>query len=120
MMTRVVATLALSVTLGGSPLASLYCDNSTPAAMACCQKAPECNRPGKTDDCCRTPVEKDVFAGSSPQLTGKPQWTSVISFDALVPSAPSAVAVASSLRPRFSHRTSWADLAPPPLSILRV
>jgi len=120
-MTRAVATLALSVTLVGSPVASLYCDNSTPAAMACCRnKAPECNQPGTSDDCCRTPVEKDVFAGSSPQLTGKPQWTSVISFDALVPSAPSAVALASSLRPRFSHRTSWADLAPPPLSILRV
>ena len=62
-MTRAVATLALSVTLVGSPVASLYCDNSTPAAMACCRnKAPECNQPGTSDDCCRTPVEKDVFA----------------------------------------------------------
>ncbi len=120
-MTRAFATLALTVTLGGSPLASLYCDNSTPAAMACCRnKAPECNQPGKTDDCCRTPAEKDVFAGSSQQLAGKPQWTSVISFDALVPSAPTPVSLVSFVTPRLSHGSAWPDPAPPPLSILRV
>lgn len=121
-MTRAVATLALAVAIGGSPLVGLYCDDSGPAAMACCQnKASECNQPGKTDDCCRkVPVEKDAAAGPSQRLAGKPQWTFVVSLDALVPSTPTAVVLASPSTPRLSHRTPWADLAPPPLAILRV
>ncbi len=113
--------LALAVAIVGSPLAGLYCDDSGPAAMACCQnKASECNQPGKTDDCCRkVPVEK-ATAGPGQQLPGTPHWTSVVSLDALVPSTPTAAVRTSSLTPRPSHRTTWADLAPPPLSILRV
>ncbi len=118
---RAVATLALAGAIVGSPLAGLYCDDSGPAAMACCQtKASECNQPGKTDDCCRNvPVEK-AAAGPSQQGAGKPQWTFVVSLDALLPSTPTAVARTSALTPRRSHRNTWADLAPPPLSILRV
>ena len=121
-MTRAVATLALAVAIVGSPLAGLYCNDLGAAAMACCQdKASECNQPGKTDDCCRkVPVEKDAAAGTGQQFAGKPLWTSVISFDALVPSTPTAVILASSLTPRFVHRATRADLAPPSLSILRV
>ena len=121
-MTKAVATLALAVALIGLPLAGLYCDDSGPAAMACCKnKASECNQPGKTDDCCRkAPIDKDASAGPTQQLAGKPQWTCVISLDALVPSAPSIVTLASSLTPRLSHRTAWADPPPPRLSILRV
>ena len=119
---RAVATLALAGAIVGSPLADLYCDDSGAAAMACCQnKASECNQPGKTDDCCRKiPVEKDASASPGQPLAGKPSWTSVISFDLLVPSAPTAVTLTSSLTPRLSHRTTWPDLAPPPLSVLRV
>lgn len=117
--------LALAVAIVGSPLAGLYCNDLGAAAMACCQnqnKASECNQPGKVDDCCRkVPVEKDAAADvTSQQLAGKPPWTSVISFDALVPSVPTAVTRASSLTPRPLHRAARADLAPPPLSILRV
>lgn len=90
--------------------------------MACCQnKASECNQPGKNDDCCRKiPVERDASAGPSQQLAGKPSWTSVVCFDALVPSTPTAVVLPSSLTPRLSHRITWPDPPPPPLSILRV
>lgn len=121
-MTKAAATLVLSVAIVGSPLASLYCVASGPAAMACCQnKASECNQPGKTDDCCRKiPLEKDASAGSGQQLTGKPSWTSVVGFDALVTCTPTAVFLPLSVTPRLSHRITWPDPAPPPLSILRV
>ena len=121
-MTRAVATLALAVALVGSPLAGLYCDDSGPAAMACCKnKASECNQPGKTDDCCsKAPTDKDAFAGPTHQLAGKPHWTSVISIDALVPSAPIPIHLASFLTLRLSHRTARPDPSPPPLSVLRV
>ncbi len=118
---RVVSTLALAGAIVGSPLAGLYCDDSGPAAMACCQnRASECNQPGKTDDCCRNvPVEKGT-AGPGQEWVNKPPGASVVSLDALVPSTPRAVVLTSSLTPRLSQRTTWADLAPPPLSILRV
>jgi hypothetical protein len=69
-----VATLALAVALVASPVTVLYCDNSGPAAMACCKnKASECNQPGKTDDCCsKAPTDKDAFTGPTHQLAGKP------------------------------------------------
>jgi hypothetical protein len=120
-MMRAVATLALAVALVGLPLAGLYCDDSGPAAMACCKdKASECNQPGKSDDCCsKAPVDKDASAGPTQQLLGKPQWTSVVSFAALVPSAPTLVPPVSSLTRRLVPAMSGPD-PPPSLSVLRV
>ena len=121
-MTRAVATLALAVAIVGLPLAGLFCDDSGPAAMACCRdKASECNQPGQNDDCCRkAPIDKDASAGPTQQLAGKPHWTSVISFDALVASAPTLVTLVASLTPRLAPATSGPDPAPPPVSVLRV
>lgn len=119
---RAVATVALAVSVVGSPLAG-YCDDSNPAAMACCRdNASECNQPGgPTDDCCRkTPVDKDASTGPSQQLAGKPYWTFVVSLDALIPSATTAISLPSFLTPRRALSTACADLAPPPLSVLRV
>jgi hypothetical protein len=120
-MTRAVATLALAVALGTAPFAALYCDKSTPAAMACCQnKASECNKPAASSDCCPAPVEKDASNAATQSLTGKPQWTSVISFDALVGVPQHLVVLATTLMPRLQHRITWADTPPATLSILRV
>ena len=121
-MTRAVATVALAAAIVGLPLAGLYCDDSGPAAMACCQdKASECNQPGQNDDCCRkAPIDKDASAGPTHQLAGKPQWTSVISFDALVASAPTLVTLVTSFTPRLAPATSGPDPSPPPHSVLRV
>jgi hypothetical protein len=122
-MLKAVATAALAVALVGSPLAALDCNDTGPAAMACCQdKASECNQPGKTDDCCRkVPVEKDAAVGPGQVIAGKHNWTSVISNpNALVPAVAKIIPSSSSLTLRPASRTTWADLAPPPLSVLRV
>jgi hypothetical protein len=122
-MLKVVAAAALAVALVGSPLAALDCNDTSAAAMACCQdKASECNRPGKTDDCCRkVPVEKDAAVGPGQVIAGKPSWTSVINNpDALVRAVAKSIPLIPSLTLRPASRTTWADLAPPPLSVLRV
>jgi hypothetical protein len=56
-----VALIALS--LLGSPLAALYCNQPDAAAMACCRgDMAHCNMPGKTENCC-----KKVPAGQDSQ-----------------------------------------------------
>ena len=121
-MAKAVAAVVLTVALVGSPLAALYCNDLSPAAMACCKdRASECNQPGKTDDCCRkAPVEKGAAAGPSQVTAGKPSWTFVVSLDALVPVVAKCAAPVSSLTLRPASRSEWADLPPPPLSVLRV
>lgn len=90
--------------------------------MECCKdRASECNQPGNNDDCCnKVPVDKDASAGSMQQLAAKPQWTSVVSFDALVASAPMVAAPVSSLTRGLAPGISAPDPAPPPPFILRV
>jgi hypothetical protein len=122
-MMKAVAAAALAVALVGSPLAALDCNDTSAAAMACCQdKGSECNQPGKTDDCCRkVPVAKDAAVGPGQVIAGKPSWTSVINNpDALVRAVAKSIPPISSLTLRPAPRTTWADLAPPPLSVLRV
>jgi hypothetical protein len=52
---RRAIALLLATGLLSAPVASLYCDVRDQAAMACCKgDMSECNRPGKTDDCCKT------------------------------------------------------------------
>ena len=121
-MTRAAATLGLAVAIVGLPLAGLYCDDSGPAAMACCRdKASECNQPGQNDDCCsKAPIDKDAAAGPNQQLAGKPQWTGLISFDALVPSSPTPVLPALSHALLLKATSRGPDPAPPPRSVLRV
>lgn len=121
-MTKVVLTLALAAAVVGLPLAGLHCDDSGPAAMPCCKdKSSGCNQPSTTADCCRKPpIDKDASAGPTLRLAGKPQWTSVIGLEALVPSVPILVGLAPSLAVSLSHRIAWPDPPSPPLSILRV
>ncbi len=121
-MSKAFAALWLAAAVMGSPLAALYCDDASPASMACCQdKASECNQPGATDDCCRkVPVGKDAAAGPNQVTAGKPTWASISGLDALVPVvAPIAPPISSLSLPTAAH-TGWADLAPPPLSVLRL
>ena len=48
------AAVVIALSLVGSPLAALYCNQAAAAAMACCRTGMEnCNMPGKTEDCCR-------------------------------------------------------------------
>lgn len=50
---RATAVLA-AVGLLASPLAALFCTPADAAAMACCRTdMSSCNKPGKTEDCCR-------------------------------------------------------------------
>lgn len=121
-MNRAVATLALAVAIVGLPLAGLYCDDTGPVAMACCQdKAPECNQPGNNDDCCnKVPVDKDASAGPTQQLAAKPQWTTVVSFDALLASEPVLVIPVSCLMRGLAPSISDPDPSPPPISVLRL
>lgn len=60
------AAVFVSVSLLGSPVAALYCNSADAGAMACCQgDMPNCNTPGKTDDCCRrVPASQDTAAVS--------------------------------------------------------
>lgn len=60
MFRRLVAVL-LSLALPGAVVMSLYCNQASMAAMACCRTGmAECNRPGKMEDCCRaTPAGKE-------------------------------------------------------------
>lgn len=53
-MPRAVTIALLAVSLAGSPLLALYCNDTSEAAMACCQgDMANCNQPGKTEDCCK-------------------------------------------------------------------
>ncbi|HSB61718.1 MAG TPA: hypothetical protein VLI67_08355, partial [Vicinamibacteria bacterium] len=99
-----------------------YCNDVSPAAMACCEeKAAGCNQPGSTDDCCRkVPVEKDAATAPGQQLAPKPHATSMTGLDAVAPFAPTMAAPPPGLAPAPPQRTAWADLAPPPLSVLRL
>jgi hypothetical protein len=121
-MVKSVAALSLAVALVSLPLAPLYCNDTGPKAMACCrEKAANCNQPGTAgDDCCRNvPVEK-AAAGPGQVIAGKPAWTAHISVDAVVPGVAPSGAAFSSVALRSTVRTIAADLAPPPLFVLRV
>lgn len=60
-----VAAVVIALSLLGSPLAALYCNQTDAAAMACCRTGmASCNVPGKTEDCC-----KRVPAGQENQTT---------------------------------------------------
>lgn len=48
------AAVVIALSLLGSPLAALYCNQADAAAMACCRTGmANCNMPRKTEDCCR-------------------------------------------------------------------
>ena len=123
-MLKGLATVLLTVALVGSPLSVLFCDDTGPAAMACCQgRMTECNRPGSTADCCKMgPIEKEAPSGPTQLAAAKPNWTFAVSLEAGLPVTPAAAALpgARALRLRPCSRTAWADLAPPLPSILRL
>lgn len=123
-MVKGLATVLLTVALVGSPLSALYCNDTGPAAMACCQgQMSECNRPGATEDCCKkVPIEKEASSGPTQLAAAKPHWTFVVSLEAGLPVAVAAVSLpdGSGLWLRSFSRTAWANLAPPPPAILRL
>ena len=58
-MLRAVTIALLAVSLAGSPLLGLYCNDTSEAAMACCQgDMANCNQPGKAEDCCKKSPER--------------------------------------------------------------
>jgi hypothetical protein len=61
---RAVTIASLAVTLAGSPLLGLYCNDASEAAMACCQgDMANCNQPDQTEDCCKkSPAPGDAAA----------------------------------------------------------
>lgn len=64
-MLRAVPIALFAVSLIGSPLFALYCNDTSEAAMACCQgDMANCNQPGKTEDCCnkKSPEPGDAAA----------------------------------------------------------
>ncbi len=117
-MARTIAALAFAVASAGSPLAVLYCEDSGPAAMACCQgDASECNQPGKTADCCRVvPTAQDgaVTLAKAPETPSK--------FHAVFLSLePAPVLWLADLRPTVGAAPLRpADLSPPRSPILRI
>ena len=123
-MLKGLATVLLAVALVGSPLSVLFCDDTGPAAMACCQaQMTECNSPGSTADCCnKVPIEKEASSGPTQLAAAKPNWMFAVSLEAGLPVTPAEAALpgATTLRLRPYSRTTWADLAPPPPSILRL
>lgn len=58
---RGLVVVLLSLALPGAVLLGLYCNQASMAAMACCRTGmADCNRAGKTEECCRTtPAGKD-------------------------------------------------------------
>jgi hypothetical protein len=48
------AAVGIALSLLGSPLAALYCNQADAAAMACCRTGmADCNMPGKMENCCK-------------------------------------------------------------------
>lgn len=114
-------TIALaSVSLLGSPVASLYCPTRDPAAMACCQQdANDCNQRGKSDDCCRAlPADGQTAAIAAkagnlakPQLSPSP--VAILPMAILVADLPRVIVPARQQRLLQDH-------PPPGLSVLRI
>ena len=121
-MAKGLAAVLLTIAVVGSPLSALFCNDTGPAAMACCQgQMSECNRPGSTEDCCKkVPIEKEASSAPTQPAAAKQHWTFAVSLEAGLPVTVAAVALPRSTDLRPGSRTAWADLAPPPPSILRV
>jgi len=121
-MAKAIAAVAFVVSLVGSPIAALHCEDTGPAAMACCTNdAGRCNEPGMTDECCqKAPADERVAAGPAKVTAAKPGWTSVPNPDALLPAAFRKGPANSALTPWLAARVGRADFRSPPLSVLRI
>ncbi|HXB55330.1 MAG TPA: hypothetical protein VN461_11135 [Vicinamibacteria bacterium] len=109
--------LATGIGIMGSPVAALYCGEGDAATMACCKRdMSNCNRPGKTEDCCHPSAASGGFVAAkvdqSPRLA-PPSFSLVPQLD--LAERP-AVGVAVGARPWEPAQ----DLSPPSLSILRI
>ncbi len=105
------------------PVAPLVCGGADrDEAAACCrQKANDCNRPGMTDDCCRTVPGSDDGAPTVAKAQRATHFDRAPVFGpaVLVTAANSSVGFAA----RSVHATARdliVDTSPPPFSVLRV
>jgi hypothetical protein len=116
-MFRRFLVLATGLGIIGSPVAALYCGDRDAATMACCKRdMSNCNRPGKTEDCCHPSAANGGFVAAkvdqSPRLA--PPFFSLA--PQLEPPERPAVGVAVGARPWEPAQ----DLSPPSLSVLRI
>lgn len=103
----------LGVGLVGSPLAALYCNDSSAASMACCRgDMTKCHEPGKSDDCCRTTPR----AGSDQMLPGAKAdaLAKATALHAALPVQPLAHEATSLLATVPLHRPAAPSEASPP------
>ena len=116
-MFRWLLLLATGLGIIGSPVAALYCGEPDAAAMACCKRdMSNCNRPGKTEDCCHPSAASGGLVAAkvdqSPRLAA-PSFSLAPQLDP--PERPTAE-VGVGPRPWEPAQ----DLSPPTRSVLRV
>ncbi|MGH7318611.1 MAG: hypothetical protein ACRELA_03140, partial [Candidatus Rokuibacteriota bacterium] len=88
------ATVLIALSLLGSPLAALYCNQTDAAAMACCRgDMSHCNMPGKTEDCCkRVPAgQESQTAALKAERPDKSRLGPLGDLPAVSPDVPSSV-----------------------------
>ena len=120
---RVMAVL-IALSLLGSPLAALYCNQSDAASMACCRgDMSHCNMPGKTEGCCkRVPAGQDsqTPALKAERVEKGRVGVGSLHLTALLPASAVSVLPSETL---FLGSTSGrlpATASPPTSSVLRV
>lgn len=117
------AAVVIALSLLGSPLAALYCNEADAAAMACCRRdMSHCNMPGKTEDCCRkVPASQESqTAALKAERIEKSRLGPLHHLPAVTPDLPVSVPrLDASLHASVPVRPSAAP-SPPRSPILRV
>jgi hypothetical protein len=116
-MFRRLLLLAMGLGIIGSPVAALYCSERDAATMACCKRdMSNCNRPGKTEDCCHPSAASGGFVAAKVDQSARLAPPSL----SLVPQLdhPERPAARAAVGPRPWEPAQ--DLSPPTLSVIRV
>jgi hypothetical protein len=116
-MFRRLLLLAMGMGIIGSPVAALYCGERDAATMACCKRdMSNCNRPGKTEDCCHPSAASGGFVAATVDQSARLAPPSFALAPQLDLPERSTAGVAVGPHP-------WEpvqDLSPPIRSVLRV
>ena len=115
------ATPVLCIGIFIAPLTILNCEPGDPLAMACCRdRMSDCNRPDKTDDCCKKTIKLDTRLAALPNVerTAKGSVASVHDLIAEIPAVHTILPVSSTVLD--SGLGSPPAPSPPQSSILRI
>lgn len=116
-MLRRFLLLATGLGIIGSPVVALSCGERDAATMACCKRdMSNCNRPGKTEDCCHPSAASAGFVAAKVDQSARlapPSFSLAPLLD-----VPERSTAGVALRPRPWEPAQ--DLSPPTLSVLRV